>query len=266
MKFVSLFKLLALFGLVLLPACGSRYTKKALNPLTAHNTDFEETKNKITVRAKALDTDHVVELFNGKGESLFSSKKQPIHVIQLSCLNNTDKNWLVGRNFTDLRTLSTNTLFSKLSSSPVLPAVGIAAGGVAALGAVELACVYSFMKGLVLIKEFPLLWFASTGLMAFVPLALAVGIPYACYSIINNTKINNKTLYKDLLQKTLQDNNSISVHEQRDWLIFVDHCDFKPNFSLAVTNVQDNEIVTFNVDLLQKASHVWNVNNKESIV
>lgn len=241
--------------LVLVPACGPRYKKRNLHPLTSVNADYQETKNELTVRAKSLTSQETNVLFNGRGTDLFNESKNQIHAIQLSCLNQSDKVYTVDKKSIGIPLVEIEKLYKKMAWSPGAQVTAAALGGCALAIGITAGNAYLLSTGVFF--TMPLVASVAGLTAMFVPYSLLFGVPYICYSLAKNGRAANHALEKDLARKTVGDCLVISPKEQKDWLIFVNHVDFNPSFLVTFSNLLNKELITFDVDLLQKGSHVW---------
>lgn len=243
--------------LILVPACGPRYNKKKLKPLTSVNAAYQETKSDLTVRAKTLTSQETITLFNGRGTDLFAGSKNQIHAIQLSCLNQSDNVYTVDKKSIGIPLLEIEKIYKKMAWSPGAQVSGVALSGCGLCVGITAANAYLLSTGVFF--AMPLVA-SIAGLTAmFVPYSLLFGLPYVCYTLAKNGKAANDALEKDLTRKTVGDCLVISPKEQKDWLIFVDQKDFTHSFLLTCSSLSNNDLVTFNINLMQKNNFVWHI-------
>lgn len=243
--------------LVLVPACGPRYRKKNLKPLTSINADYQETKNDVTLRAKALSASELVTLFNGRGNDIFEHSKKQIHAVQLSCLNQSDTVYTVDKKSIGIPLIEIEKIYKKMAWSPAAQVTGVALGGFGLGIGITAANAYLLSTGVFF--TMPLVASIAGLTAALVPYSFLLGIPYVCYSLAKNGRSANDALEKDLSKKMIGDCLVISPKEQKDWLIFINQNDFSPSFLLTCSSLHSNELVTFNVNLVQKNNFVWHI-------
>ncbi len=243
--------------LVLVPACGPRYNKKSLKPLTSVNADYQETKKDVTVRAKKMSSKEVLTLFNNRGNEIFENAKNQIHAVQLSCLNQSDTVYTIDKKSIGIPLVQIDTLYKKMAWSPGAQVTGVVLGGVGLGIGVTAANAYLLSTGIFF--SMPLVASIAGLTAGFVPYSFLFGLPYLCYSLAKQGKTANEALEKDLNKKTVGDCLAISPKEQKDWLIFITQKDFTPSFFLTCSSLTNNDLVTFNINLMQKNNCVWHI-------
>ncbi|MFZ5953756.1 MAG: hypothetical protein ACOYT8_01505 [Candidatus Dependentiae bacterium] len=240
--------------LVLVPACGPRYKKRSLQPLNTANSHFEATNNDITMRARVLTAQEALHTFNGRGKKLFTGKK-PAHVIQIACANNSSEVCQINDADIQLKSISKEELFDELRFSGLQRALSIGLGG--GLGLVGLSSLERLNYFALTSLNSPWIFWSSVVVLGTTISAGVLAIPALTVKHAIESKYYNKKIKHDITSKLGDELQLIDPHLQKDWLLVVKHKNFKPSFLIKVTDRYNNELTSFEVNLLQKNGFIW---------
>lgn len=237
-------------AILILPACGPSYQRKALMPLNEKAAQYEETKNGVTLRARQMNKREADCAFKGRGKYLYSANN-PIYPIHVSVANNTAEPISCDPAHTTLTYAHPQEVAQRLQHNTALKTILIAGVGTASiitLGAFLTVFILpiALWSTTALVSGFAL-W---TGILVLTPSAsIYYGITWA----EDNKHIAHDVCAKTAHCKTENGKVIIAPHDEFSYILFADGKSFKPQFDVTVNN-QDTAII-FNVDLEKKQNN-----------
>ena len=248
---LNIISLGALTGLLLLifPACGPRYKKTNLKPLTTQTATYEQVKNNICVRAKKLSKKETNELFDKRGHYLFKkrgifpAKEYAYHPVQFTIHNESNHQLSLSPEDIDLKQQDIGKIVKRLKFDPlwafIKPVFISTAAFSATLSAAALTLILTGNPELILL----LVGDASSFLMtATNSIGAVIGIKDAYQASNCNTLIK-----EDVLEKTLTRETSIAPHDDLNKVIFVEENNLKNQFAMAIHNNNTHQKTNFDV-------------------
>lgn len=230
--------LTAVSGLLLfiLPACGPRYKKTNLKPLTTATATYEQTKNNVCLRAKKLSKKETNELFDGRGHYLFKKrgilpvKEYAYCPVQFTIHNESNHQLSLSPEDIALKQQDIEQIVKRLKFNPLWaftkPVVISTAAFGATLSAVALTLILSGNPELILLLAGDASSFLITATNS---IGAAIGIKDAYQASTCNALIK-----EDVLEKTLTSETFIAPQDHLNKVIFVEENNLKESFGLTL--------------------------------
>ena len=218
--------------------------------------DYQGSQHGIDLQVKKLNEHDCQSILGKPSHRLFKKfrKRSPISPLQISVTNNTEKLIALKPSDIDLPQVPYKKVANRLSNSSLLQIFGtilsslfigsfIAMGSFLALGA---SGILLFATGSLSIT-IPAAVIGSSAALAL-PLFLVIGTPVLSAVKGVETARANQSITRDIKQFSLHDQLIVEPYETVDMLIFVEKLQFKPNFTINITDPEhaQNQI-TFNV-------------------
>lgn len=246
--------LIAVF-VMLLPACKRPNAERSLRSLPTL-IDYHSSQSGVDLHIKKLNEHDCQSILGKPARRLFKKfrKRQPVAPLQISVTNNTDKLISLKPSDINLPQVPYKKIANRLSNSSVLQMFGalfsslfivgfLAVGSCLALGATGILL---FATGSLSVT-IPAAILGSSAAAAL-PLFLIIGTPVLSTVRGVQTSRANQSITRDIKQFSLHNQVVVEPHETIDMLIFVEKLQFRPTFTVKVSNPEKaQEQITFNV-------------------
>ena len=240
-----------LFCIIGLPSC-IKMPKYRRRPLESLSSRFEYvgTNNKVIAHAKRLNNQEAEYLFGKRGTWLaLESNQEPLYPIYLSFHNLSNTSYVLSPKNISLELEPHHQATKRLQTSSTGKAAGtIATGGIASLITAG-GGLYAWFAGAT-IGSAALIFGAKAALIT-VPIIL-IGTPIIALIKSIRSSRTNRTITRDIKEKSLHTDVTIYPGQQFDTLVFVKRPNYRTNFDVTLhqSDNPDNTI-SFNISLGQ---------------
>jgi len=240
---------LCILSTSLLVCQDKNYCPQQLTPLTEKSSDYYATKQGVTIGVRCLDYDNTYKIFGDRVSKIFYHKN-PLTPIQISVTNNSHETLLIENASIGLKLELIKNIQSRLyfMSSSMKAAIclgcalplgllGFGLAGVGLIAGLELGCPTVSIAGI-----------AIGGGMC----AASLGLLIATSAIFVQKKSEhvNATI-DDYIEKTALGNKAVKIPAgcSVDILVFAKDKNVKDNFDIMFITDENNQKLTFNVQL-----------------
>jgi hypothetical protein len=247
-----------LVSIVFLPGCRNPEKEQLrMRPLTAL-IDYYDSAQGVTLRIKKLDAHDCESLFGKRSHRLFKKfrKRQPIWPIQFSLTNDTSKLISLKASDISLPQMSYKQVASRLQKNSLTQVFGTIAsslliGGFLAMGsflALSASGIMLLTTGSFSITA-PFAVIGSSALAA-IPTFLILGTPILSTIRGVQTSHTNQIITRDIKNYSLKNQLVVEPHTTVDMVVFVSKFQYKPQFTVHVSDPENaEEKITFHVTI-----------------
>lgn len=226
-------------SLILLPACGSRYQRAPLPPVTQPSTAYGQTKNAITVNAQHLSRTQIHQTFGSRGRKLGYYGLCAIH---LHIKNNSDAALIFDPAQATIEYANHADVAYCLQNHMVRNTAGLVGLGLLATGII---CLHTLPFAL---------WFYVTGISTtalYVGLSTATGMliltPTIAIYYAKQASTANRAIERDIKNVAVTHTRTIPAGQELDVILFTKKENCKKDFAITLINEATQESTVFNI-------------------
>lgn len=225
-------------ALVLLPACGPRYQRAPLPPVTQTTTAHGQTKNDITVNAQHMSRAQIHHTFGSRGRKLGYYGLCPI---QLHIQNNSDAALIFDPTKTTIEYANHADVAYCLQNRTAFTTSALIGLGLLATGAVYI-CTLPFV-----------IWYQLTGLstLMYAGFGAATGMliltPTVAVYYAKKASTANRAIERDIKNVAVTQTRIIPAGQELDVILFTKKENCKKDFAITLINETTQEPTIFNV-------------------
>lgn len=229
-------------AILVLPACGPSYQKKALPIINNQVTHFETVQDSITLKAKKIGIHEAPTYFSTKGRHLFT-RRNPITPIHVSIMNNSFESIQIDPCDTTLVHADPTQVATALQHNAIAKTIGLAGIGALAIAASGFLAIGGFIIAAFTGKVF--LFYLGTTLLV----GSLVTTPTASVYFYNNWSQENTLIAQDISQKNRPDNQKIITLNPQETISYILFAQDPKQSCFDITVHKPQKDVTFNVQL-----------------
>lgn len=229
-------------AILVLPACGPSYQKKALTHLSNQTTHFEALQNSITLKAHRMGLEESRAYFSNRARYFFT-RKNPISPIQIAITNDSSEAIQIDPCQTTLVHADPAQVAATLQHNAVAKTIGLAGIGALAIAASGFLAIGGFIIAAFTGKVF--LFYLGTTLFV----GSLVTTPTASVYFYNNWSQENNLIAQDISQKNRPGDQKLITLNPQESISYILFAQDPKQSDFDITVHKPQKDVTFNVQL-----------------